>query len=63
MLSHALAEFCHDHPNVNVELSIDNQFVDIIEQGYDLAIRTAHLEDSSLIARRLIDSDWMICAR
>lgn len=62
VLSHALAEFCHDHPNVNVELSIDNQFVDIIEQGYDLAIRTAHLEDSSLIARRLIDSDWMICA-
>lgn len=62
VLSHALAQFCHDHPNVNVELSIDNQFVDIIEQGYDLAIRTAHLEDSSLIARRLIDSDWMICA-
>ena len=62
VLSHALAEFCHDHPNVNVELSIDNKFVDIIEQGYDLAIRTANLEDSSLIARRLIDSDWMICA-
>lgn len=62
VLSHALAEFCHDHPNVNVELSIDNKFVDIIEQGYDLAIRTANLEDSSLVARRLIDSDWMICA-
>lgn len=62
VLSEALAHFCHDHPNVNVELSIDNSFVDIIEQGYDLAIRTAHLEDSSLIARRLIDSDWVVCA-
>ncbi len=62
VLSHALAEFCHDHPNVDVELSIDNQMVDIIEQGYDLAIRTGNLEDSSLIARRLVDSDWMICA-
>ncbi len=62
VLSQALAEFCHDHPNVNVELTIDNKFVDIIEQGYDLAIRTARLEDSSLIARRLIDSDWIICA-
>ena len=62
VLSSALANFCHDHPNVNVELTIDNKFVDIIEQGYDLAIRTAHLEDSSLIARRLIDSDWVVCA-
>ncbi len=62
VLSEALAHFCHDYPNVNVELSIDNNFVDIIEQGYDIAIRTAHLEDSSLIARRLIDSDWLVCA-
>lgn len=62
VLSSALANFCHDHPNVNVDLTIDNKFVDIIAQGYDLAIRTAHLEDSSLIARRLIDSDWIICA-
>jgi len=62
ILSSALANFCHDHPNVNVDLTIDNKFVDIIDQGYDLAIRTAHLEDSSLIARRLIDSDWVICA-
>ena len=62
VLSSALANFCHDYPNVNVELTIKNKFVDIIEQGYDLAIRTAHLEDSSLIARRLIDSDWVVCA-
>ena len=60
VLSSALANFCHDYPNVNVELTIKNKFVDIIEQGYDLAIRTAHLEDSSLIARRLIDSDWVV---
>jgi DNA-binding transcriptional LysR family regulator len=62
VLSSALANFCHDYPNVNVELTIDNKVVDIIDQGYDLAIRTAHLEDSSLIARRLIDSDWVVCA-
>lgn len=62
VLSEALANFCHDHPDVNVELTINNHFIDIIEQGYDLAIRTAHLEDSSLVARRLIDSDWLVCA-
>ena len=62
VLSEALAQFCHDYPNVSVELTVNNHFVDIIEQGYDLAIRTAHLEDSSLVARRLIDSDWVVCA-
>lgn len=62
VLNEALTKFCHDHPNVNVELSIDNSVVDIIGQGYDLAIRTALLEDSSLIARRLIDSGWIVCA-
>jgi len=62
VLNEALARFCHDYPNVNVELSIDNSVVDIIGQGYDLAIRTALLEDSSLVAQRLIDSDWIVCA-
>lgn len=62
VLSEALAHFCHDYPNVNVDLTVNNRFVDIIEQGFDLAIRTAHLEDSSLVARRLIDSDWVVCA-
>lgn len=62
VLSEALARFCHDYPNVNVDLTISNDQVDIVEQGYDLAIRTSHLEDSSLIARRLIDSNWVVCA-
>lgn len=62
VLSEALAQFCHDYPNVNVELTVNNHLVDIIKKGYDLAIRTAHLEDSSLVARRLINSDWVVCA-
>ncbi|MEH6464119.1 MAG: LysR family transcriptional regulator [Shewanella psychromarinicola] len=62
VLNNALADFCRDYPNVDVDLTIADQFVDILDQGYDLAIRTAHLVDSSLIARRLIDSDWLVCA-
>lgn len=62
LLSHAVATFCQKYPGVEIELSISNQFVDLIDDGFDLAIRTAHLEDSSLIARRLIDSQWIICA-
>ena len=62
ILSEALAKFCQDYPEVNVDLEITNDFVDIIDQGYDLTIRTASLEDSSLVARRLIDSGWIVCA-
>jgi DNA-binding transcriptional LysR family regulator len=62
LLNHAVATFCQQYPGVHVELSVSNHFVDLIDDGYDLAIRTAHLEDSPLIARRLIDSQWVVCA-
>ena len=62
ILSESIAEFCKQHPEISVDLQITNRLVDLIEEGFDLAIRTAVLEDSSLIARRLIDSQWMICA-
>lgn len=62
LLSKALAEFCTIYPKVVVNLQVNNRVVDLIEEGYDLAIRTAHLEDSSLVARRLVDSQWVVCA-
>lgn len=61
-LCEAVSLFCKDYPDIRVEINVENRIVDIIEEGYDLAIRTAFLEDSSLIARRLIDSQWLICA-
>lgn len=62
VLSKAIAEFCHNYPNVNVEVNVNNRCVDIIAEGYDLAIRTANLADSGLVARRLVDSQWVVCA-
>jgi len=62
VLSKSIAEFCKKHPEISVDLQITNELVDLIEEGFDLAIRTAELEDSSLIARRLLDSQWIICA-
>ena len=62
VLSESFAEFCKQHPEISVDLQITNRLVDLIEEGFDLAIRTAELEDSSLIAKRLIDSQWVICA-
>lgn len=62
LLAEAVAEFCSRHPNLTVDMSMDNKFVDLINDGYDLVIRTGHLEDSSLIARHIIDSQWVVCA-
>lgn len=62
ILNESIAEFCKQHPEISVDLHITNRLVDLIEEGFDLAVRTAELEDSSLIAKRLIDSQWVICA-
>tara|TARA_R110001583_G_scaffold188860_3_gene351321 strand:- start:5644 stop:6546 length:903 start_codon:yes stop_codon:yes gene_type:complete len=62
LLADTIAEFCSMHPNLTIDMMLDNNFVDIIEGGYDLVIRTGVLEDSSLIARHIIDCNWVICA-
>jgi len=62
VLAAAVAEFCSIHPGFTVDMSLENAFVDIVGDGYDLVIRTGYLADSSLIARHIIDSQWVICA-
>lgn len=62
ILADAVAEFCHQHPGLSVDMSLDNKFVDLVDGGYDLVIRTGYLEDSSLIARHILDSQWVVCA-
>jgi len=58
----AIAAFNQKFPDVHIEMDLNNQFVDIVEEGFDLAIRTGYLQNSSYIARRLVDSQWIICA-
>ena len=60
LLANSIADFCNKHPDLTVDISLENRFVDLIQGGYDLVIRTARLDDSYLIARHLIDSQWVI---
>ena len=62
ILADAVAEFCNLHPGLTVDMSLDNRFVDLVDGGFDLVIRTGYLEDSSLIARHILDSQWVVCA-
>ncbi len=57
-----VARFLAPFPEITVELLLDEQRVDIIEEGYGLAIRIGRLEDSSMIARHLCDYRYVICA-
>lgn len=61
LLAEAVADFCQKYPNINVDMRLENDFVDLVGEGLDLAIRTGKLEDSSLIARPLIQSNWVVC--
>jgi DNA-binding transcriptional LysR family regulator len=52
-LGRAIAGFQRQYPQVEVELSLNDRKVDLVEEGFDLAIRVSNLADSSLIARPL----------
>ena len=57
-----LVEFMQQHPKVRIDLSLSDSIVDLVEGGFDLAIRNAKLKDSNLIARKLAKDRRMLCA-
>ena len=52
-LAPALPEFFREHPEVSADVTMSDRFVDLIDEGFDIAVRIGVLEDSALIARRL----------
>jgi DNA-binding transcriptional LysR family regulator len=57
-----LVDFLAAYPEITIDLSLSDQFVDIVADGYDLAIRIADLADSSLVAKRLAPNHRVLCA-
>jgi len=55
-------EFLARHPGVKLELNVTDRNVDIIREGYDLAIRMGALRDTELISRKLADLHWILVA-
>ena len=54
--------FMQANPNLAVNLILSDEFVDIVGDGYDVAIRIAELSDSSLVARKLAPVERILCA-
>ncbi len=54
--------FAERYPQIQLALSLSDRTVNLIEEGFDLAVRIAHLEDSSLTARKLAPNRRVVCA-
>jgi len=50
------------HPQVTLDVTLSDRLVDVVEEGYDLAIRVARLPDSALISRTLSSTRLVLCA-
>jgi len=61
-LADAIGEFMTRWPDVVVHLSLNDRFVDLIEEGFDVGVRIGKLSDSSLIARKIADMPIVLCA-
>ncbi|MBF0169154.1 MAG: LysR family transcriptional regulator [Alphaproteobacteria bacterium] len=61
-LSPALSSFIERYPEIEIDLALNDRYVDLIEEGFDLALRIGRLEDSSLIAKRLCPIRRVVCA-
>ena len=55
VLKEPLTSFIMKNPGIHLHVELSDRFVDLVGEGFDLAIRIGHLEDSSLVARRLAD--------
>lgn len=58
----ALARFMERHPRVSVQLSLSDAVVDILESGFDCAVRIGEVADSRLVARPLAQNRRVVCA-
>jgi DNA-binding transcriptional LysR family regulator len=57
-----LPDFLAQYPELSLDLSLTDAFVDLVEEGIDLAVRVGELQDSSLVARKLAPNIRVICA-
>jgi DNA-binding transcriptional LysR family regulator len=62
VLPRALEAMQHEHPDVLVDVHASDDFVDLVREGFDLALRMGPLPDSTLQARKLVSFRLVACA-
>jgi len=61
-VSPLLPAFLAQYPEVSVDVTVSDRFLDLVGEGYDLAIRIGELPDSTLVARKIAESRVVVCA-
>jgi DNA-binding transcriptional LysR family regulator len=61
-LSPVVTEFLRAHPQVDIELDLNDRRVDLISEGFDIAVRIGSLPDSSIISRTIAPCRHVVCA-
>jgi DNA-binding transcriptional LysR family regulator len=61
-ISPLIPEFLALHPNVKLSVDLNDETLDLVRSGFDLAIRIGELDDSSLVARKLAINRRVLCA-
>src|SRR5262245_57372387 len=61
-LAPAFSDYMKRYPAVRLEAAVSDRLVNLIEEGFDVAIRVGELQDSNLISRRLASSHLVVCA-
>jgi DNA-binding transcriptional LysR family regulator len=61
-LSPVLGEFLHEYQDITVNMVLNNRYVELISEGFDMAVRIGELEDSTLRARRLTETSKRMVA-
>ena len=53
MAAAVIFKFKHEYPDIELEIDIDDRFVDVVDAGYDVVVRPGEIEDSRLMTRRI----------
>ncbi len=57
-----LVKFLKRYPKITVKLQLEDRFVDMVAESFDVSLRIGYLPDSTLIARKIGDLTWTVCA-
>lgn len=57
-----ISEFLAEHPDVGIDITFDDRYLNLIDEGLDMTVRIGQLHDSSLVAKKLAASRLIVCA-